>query len=462
MKLKLLLPMLLLGTGAFAQTIALQQFASGFSAITEIAHAGTNRMYVVEKGGRIKILEANGTISATPFLNISSIISTTGERGLLGLAFHPQYATNGYFYVYYTNTAGNIVVARYSRNTTNPDVADAASGLVLLTIPHPVNSNHNGGCIHFGPDGYLYISTGDGGGGGDPNGNAQNTAVLLGKMLRIDINIGSSTDTNYFIPPTNPFIIAGGSQEIWGYGLRNAWKFSFNRLNGDMWIADVGQGVIEEINKVSATSTGLNFGWRCYEGNAPFNTQPSSNCPAISTLTFPVAQYDHTNNACSITGGYVYTGATYTNLQNKYLFADYCNNRIGWVNSTTPGTITWTESFSGNFTTFAENADGELFIAGGSNGIVYRITDATAGATPFSKAGITLYPNPANKEVFVSLKNTAQTATATLYDLNGKRLIQQHLTLQDNRIDTSALQAGIYMLEVNTGESRMQQKLVIN
>jgi glucose/arabinose dehydrogenase len=458
MKLKLLLPMFLLGISAFAQTIALQQFASGFSSISEITHAGTSRMYVVQQGGLIRIVEADGTINSTPFINLSSVISFTGERGLLGLAFHPNYAVNGYFFVYYTNTAGNLVIARYNRSTTNPDVANPSSAAILLTIPHPGQTNHNGGCMRFGPDGYLYISTGDGGGSGDPNGNSQNTMALLGKMLRLDVN-GITSDSNYFIPSTNPFAIAGGAQEVWASGLRNAWKFSFKRGSSEMWIADVGQGQLEEINKVSATTPGLNFGWRCYEGNSVYN---NSGCPAASVFTFPVAQYGHTGGACSITGGYVYTGTAYTNLQNKYLFADFCSNRIGWVDSTTPANITWTPAFTGGFTTFAEDVNGELYIAGGSNGIIYKITDATAATTQFSKAGITLHPNPASNEVFVNLENIIPSATVTVYDMGGKRLLKQPLTTQANRIDTSALQSGIYMLEVNAAGIRMHQKLVIN
>ncbi len=458
MKLKLLLPMLLLSSGAFAQAVQPEVFATGFTSISEITHAGTNRLYVVQQSGQIRIVEADGTINSTPFINLSSIIRTGGEQGLLGLAFHPEYSTNGLFYVYYVNTAGDIEIARYSRSTNNPDIADIASNLVLLTIPHPVNTNHNGGSMHFGTDGYLYISTGDGGGGGDPNGNAQNTNVLLGKMLRIDVNVWSTTDTNYLIPATNPFIDAGGAPEVWAYGLRNAWKFSFDTANGTMWIADVGQNQIEEINKVTP-APGLNFGWRCYEGNFVFN---NSGCAAGSTMTFPVAQYDHSTGGCSITGGYVYHGTTYPELAGKYVFADYCSNRIGYLDAATPGEITWSAPFAGNFTTFGQDINGELYVAGGTNGTLYKVTDATAGVSSFNNAGISLYPNPANNEVFVNLKNTSAALTATIYDIGGKRLLQQQLTKESNRIDTSALQAGVYMLEVNAAGNRMQQKLIIN
>lgn len=458
MKLKLLFSLLLIGSGAFAQTIELEQYASGFSSISEIVNDGdgSNRLYVVQQDGLIRILEADGTTNTTPFIDLTSVAFSGGERGLLGLAFHPEYETNGYFYVFYNNNVGSLVIARYTRSTTNPDIADATTGLILLVVPHPSQSNHNGGCMRFGPDGYLYISTGDGGGSGDPSGNSQNTMVLLGKMLRLDVDNGDT----YVIPATNPFAIVGGAQEVWAYGLRNAWKFSFNRLNGDMWIADVGQNAQEEINKVSHETAGINFGWRCYEGNSTFNT--SSNCPDTATLTFPVAQYGHDGSGCSITGGYVYTGTAFTNMQGKYFFTDYCSNMIGWIDSTTPGDITWSDPFQGNFTTFAEDGSGELYVAGGTNGTIYRIIDATASKSQFGKTGIKLYPNPANNEVFVNIDNLNTNAAVTLYDMAGKRMMQQTISTSANRIDTSALQAGIYILEVNAAGNRMQQKLVIN
>jgi len=291
--------------------------------------------------------------------------------------------------------------------------------------------------------------------GGDPNGNAQNINMLLGKMLRIDV----TTTTGYDIPAANPFAAIDGADEIWATGLRNAWKFSFDRLDGTMWIADVGQNQIEEINKVNPALNGINFGWRCYEGNAVYN---NAGCPDDNTLTFPIAQYNHSGGGCSITGGYVYTGTTYTNLNGKYIFADYCSNKIGWVNSAQPGTITWTPAFTGGFTTFGQDINGELYIAGGNNGIIYKITDSTASTSQFNAAGITIYPNPAHNEVFINIKNPNASAQVTLYDLGGKRLLQQSFTTDAIRIDTSPLQAGIYLLEVDSAGSKTQQKLVIN
>jgi len=254
-----------------AQTVGLQSFASGFSSPVEIAHPPNDaRLFVVQQSGLIRILNPNGTINTTPFLTLTtSTILSGGERGLLGLAFHPNYATNGYFYVNYTRAGdGATVIARYSVSS-DPNIADASSGTVLLTVAHPF-SNHNGGSIKFGSDGYLYIGMGDGGSGGDPGNRAQNINENLGKMLRLDVDSASP----YGIPATNPYVGIEGNDEIWAIGLRNPWKFSFNRLNGDLWIADVGQNAIEEINKVAAPlpNTGLNFGWRCYEGNVAYNT----------------------------------------------------------------------------------------------------------------------------------------------------------------------------------------------
>src|SRR5690606_21188454 len=236
-----------------------------------------------------------------------SIISSGGERGLLGLAFAPDYETSGRFYVNYTNPNGNTVIARYTVSE-NPNVANS-TGTVLLTIEQPF-SNHNGGSIHFGPDGYLWIGMGDGGSAGDPNNNGQNKNSLLGKMLRIDVS-GES----YTSPSDNPFVGTDGADEIWSYGLRNPWKFSFDRETGDVWIADVGQNAVEEINRQPSITEGINYGWRCYEGNSPYQT---SGCAAQETMTFPVATYNHPGGRCSVTGGFVYRGENYPNLSGKY------------------------------------------------------------------------------------------------------------------------------------------------
>lgn len=446
---KLLLGALLCGGMAMAQTIELQSFATGFTNPVDIAHAGDGRLFIVEQDGLIKILYTDGTVNPTAFLDVTTLISNGGERGLLGVAFHPEYATNGYFYINYTNTAGNTVIARYTRSITNESVADPESASIILTIDQPFD-NHNGGCLRFGPDGYLYIGMGDGGSGGDPNNNAQNINSLLGKMLRIDVD-GTAP---YSIPEGNPFIGIDGADEIWAIGLRNPWKFSFNRDNGDLWIADVGQNEIEEINKVAGDAAAINYGWRCFEGSEVYN---DNGCSLVEMYTPPFTEYTHANNACSVTGGYVYTGTIYTSLQGKYLFADYCNNRIGIANA--DGTHTFTAPFSGNFSTFGEDVEGELYIAGKNNGTVYKIT-ATMGIDAVNNDVYSLYPNPAKSSFTVNLN--AESASLDLYDLGGKILISQQLNSDENTVDTSALQPGIYFVNVSHNNGSNKQKVVIH
>jgi len=444
MKKILILGMVFLFSSGHSQIITLNPIATGFTDPVEITHAGDTRLFVVQQGGLIRILNTNGTINATPFLNLSTIISSGGERGLLGLAFHPNYATNGFFFVNYTNTSGNTVIARYSVSA-NPNIANT-TGTILMTITQPY-ANHNGGTIKFGPDGYLYIGMGDGGLSGDPGNRAQNINENLGKMLRIDVN--STSAPFYTSPSTNPYIGVAGNDEIWAIGLRNPWKFSFNRLNGDLWIADVGQNAIEEIDKVASplSNTGINFGWRCYEGNSTYNT---TGCAAASTMTFPFAQYSRSGGACSVTGGYFYTGTLYPNFQNKYFFTDYCDDKIRMVNST--GVITTTTAFYGNnFVTFGEDVNGELYIAGISSGTIFRLQDASFGTLDFEKSGFSLYPNPA-KEFFTVKSSDENLATKIdLFDLTGKLLLTKKLeNSPENTIATNSLSKGMYLVTLET------------
>ncbi len=436
---------LLFSMSSFSQTIGLQTFASGFSSPVAIVNAGDSRLFVVQRGGLIRILNSNGTINATPFLTLtSSTIISGGERGLLGLAFHPNYASNGFFYINYTRAGdGATVIARYSVSTTDANSANASSGQILLTISQPF-SNHNGGSLVFGPDGYLYIGMGDGGSGDDPDNNGQNINSLLGKMLRIDVDGGSP----YAIPSTNPFAGAtAGADEIWATGMRNPWKFSFDRVTGDLWIADVGQSAIEEINKAASTEAGLNYGWRCYEGNSAYIT---TGCGAASNYTFPIAQYTHASTGgCSLTGGYVYTGTTYPNLQNKYLFADYCSNKIGYI-STTGGTITWSSTtFTGNFVSFGEDINGELYIAGITNGTISRIIDTSLSTNDFHRNGLSLYPNPAHNSFTIKNSNFLNLTTLTIYDSMGKRVANQKMDdLELTIVSIDHLTSGLYFVSV--------------
>jgi glucose/arabinose dehydrogenase len=453
----LLLSVLVLTTSiAFSQTIAIQSFASGFSGAVEITHASDSRLFVVQQGGLIRVLNSNGTINSTPFLNLTSLISSGGERGLLGLAFHPNYSTNGYFFVNYTNTSGNTVIARYSVNSTNSDVANT-TGTILMTITQPY-SNHNGGSIKFGPDGYLYIGMGDGGSAGDPGNRAQNINENLGKMLRIDVN--TTIAPFYASPASNPYVGVAGNDEIWAIGVRNPWKFSFNRLNGDLWIGDVGQNNIEEIDKVTAPLTaGLNFGWKCYEGNVAYST---AGCPAASSLTMPVAQYTHSGGNCSITGGYVYTGTMYPNFLNKYFFADYCVNRIGYVD-TSSNAVTFTPNFSGsnNFTSFGEDMNGELYVTNSS--IIYKIVDtSTASTTNFENSGFSLYPNPAKNSITISSSEASFAKQIQVFDVSGKLLISMEFTQnKSNTIDVASLLKGVYIVNVTTTDgNNYSSKLV--
>jgi glucose/arabinose dehydrogenase len=445
MKKTLLYYLLMLSYLGQSQTISLQSIATGFASPVEITNAGDSRLFVVQKGGLIRILNADGTVNATPFLNLSAFVSTNSERGLLGLAFHPNYATNGYFFVNYTNLAGNTVIARYTVNASNPNIANTTE-TVLMTITQPF-ANHNGGTIKFGPDGYLYIGMGDGGSGGDPGNRAQNINENLGKMLRIDVN--TTTAPFYSSPNSNPYVGVAGNDEIWAIGLRNPWKFSFNRLNGDLWIADVGQDAIEEINKVVSPlpNSGINFGWRCYEGNSTFIT---SGCAPSSAMSFPFIQYTRFGGACSVTGGYYYTGSAYPNFQNNYFFTDYCDNKIRMVNNA--GVITTTAAFSGNnFVTFGEDINGELYIAGITSGTVYKIIDSSLSNSNFNSESFSLFPNPA-KGYFVVKSAEANLATKiALFDITGKLLFSKELTPnRENVIDTNLLAKGTYFVSVET------------
>jgi glucose/arabinose dehydrogenase len=447
-----------------AQTVAIQSFATGFSNAVAIVHPpADSRLFVVQKTGSIRILNANGTINATSFLTISGL-SNLSEQGLLGLAFHPNYATNGIFFVNYTNTAGDTVIARYTVSA-NTNIANT-SATILMTIDQPYN-NHNGGSLNFGSDGFLYIGMGDGGSGGDPQGYAQNltvdnanpSRVFLGKMLRIDVDTTNGS-LNYGIPASNPYASTAGLREIWAYGLRNPWKFSFNRLNGDLWIADVGQSGREEINKTSfpLPNTGLNFGWKCYEGTIVYN---NSGCPIFSNTTAPFTDYVYgLNNRCSITGGYFYTGSMYPNFANKYIFGDYCTGEIGLVSST--GTISWALDTSIVITSFGEDLNGELYITNGST--VFKVIDSSLSNATFENGNITVYPNPAKTEIFI--KNSSETVLSKvkIFDLTGKLVLTK--ALENNETTTSvaisALSSGLYMIAVEDSTGNLyQSKLIV-
>jgi glucose/arabinose dehydrogenase/murein DD-endopeptidase MepM/ murein hydrolase activator NlpD len=357
---------------ALAPYIAFEQVASGLSQPTFLTHAGdgSGRLFITERGGQIRIMQG-GTLLAAPFLNIGSKLSTGGsEQGLLGLAFHPGYASNGVFFIHYTNTSGAIVLARY-QVSADPNLADAASESILLTIPKPA-SNHNGGMLAFGPDGMLYMGTGDGGGGGDPDGNGQDLTTLLGKVLRLDVDGGSP----YAIPSDNPLAAdpdPAVRKEIWAYGLRNPWRFSFDRATDDLYIADVGQGAREEVDfQPAASAGGENYGWNVMEGSLCFN--PSSGCNT-SGKVLPVAEYDHgSSGGCSISGGYVYRGTRYPAMNGVYLYGDFCSGRLWGLRRS--GT-TWQNSLLQDtayaISTFGEDEAGELYLTDYNTGRIYHV-----------------------------------------------------------------------------------------
>lgn len=364
-----------------AVTIKAEPVVTGLSSPVDITHAGdgSGRLFITLQGGRVVIFDGVQILSP-PFLDINSLVSSGGERGLLGAAFHPNYVGNGFFYVSYTDTAGDSVIARYSVSL-DPNRADPTSGVILLTIPQPF-SNHNGGQLHFGPDGYLYIGIGDGGSGGDPQNNGQDLGTLLGKILRIDVDSGFP----FTVPPDNPFVgVVGAREEIWSFGLRNPWRFSFDRLTGDMFIGDVGQNSWEEVDFQPANSAGgENYGWRLMEGNSCFN--PAINCNN-GTLTLPILVYDH-SVGCSVTGGYLYRGSKNPNLNGLYLYGDFCSGLIWGAQEDGLGGWNTTVLLDTNFSisTFGEDESGEIYFAhlSATDGTIYQVVQSTSSTNSAS------------------------------------------------------------------------------
>ena len=348
-----------------ATSLALQLVTANLTSpvfLTAAPGDGT-RLFMVEQGGTIRIFDVvTGALLATPFLDIAGLITSGGEEGLLGMAFDPNYGANGRVYVFYTNTNGDEVIAQYQRSLVNPNLADPSTATILQTVPHPTFANHNGGMLAFGPDGCLYAGIGDGGSGGDPNNNGQNSFSRLGKLLRLNPDTGSPCNNVV----TNPFLLGGGAQEVWSLGLRNPWRFSFDRQTGDLYIADVGQNAREEINVSLSPNAGRqsNYGWRLMEGFLCFN--PAINCNP-GGLTLPVLDYPHASGACSVTGGYVYRGTAAPAMRGTYFYADFCTgfvrsfrfqngqatNQLEWPLLSPPGSL---------ITSFGEDAQGELYL----------------------------------------------------------------------------------------------------
>lgn len=351
-------------------SINLVPVANGLVKPVYLTHASDDRLFVVEQDGTIRIIQA-GAILPQPFLNIDPLVGSAGsEQGLLSMAFHPEYGENGRFFIYYTDNNGGTVVARYQVSSDNPNQADPNSALILLMLPQPYG-NHNGGQLKFGPDGYLYVGLGDGGSANDPLLAGQDKSVLLGKLLRLDVDFNES---GYAVPATNPFVNDEGARnEIWAYGLRNPWRFSFDRLTGDLYIADVGQNIWEEVNFQPAGSTGgENYGWNIMEGTHCFQTETCDQ----TDLILPVVDYQHGDGSCSVTGGYVYRGQQYLSLYGNYFYGDYCSGKVwsllrqpdgAWVNNQVFG-------LQGLFiSSFGEDVNGELYLLSYGDGVVYQI-----------------------------------------------------------------------------------------
>ncbi len=355
----------LASVGAEPWVITTSKIVGGLSAPTQVTNAGdgTNRLFVAEARGTIRVVE-NGALKAGYFMDIRTKVADGGERGLLGIAFDPDFETNRRLFVYYTRNGGDIVVARYKTNASRTNV-DESTGKPILLIEHSAAGNHNGGGMAFGPDGFLYIAVGDGGGSGDPGNDAQRKDSLLGKVLRINTDgTGQGTFDRYSIPKSNPY--AGPTQgrgEIWARGLRNPWRISFDRGTGALFVADVGQERYEEINRQSAGAGGRNYGWNAMEGKHCYKP---SKCPK-SGDTLPVAEYTHAGGNCSITGGYVYRGPTQADLVGQYVFADFCSGKI-WSMPQGGSTITLRRDTTENISSFGEHENGELYMVtfGGS------------------------------------------------------------------------------------------------
>jgi uncharacterized repeat protein (TIGR01451 family) len=428
--------------------ISIEEVAAGFSNPTGITYAGdgSGRLFIIEKQGKIYILR-DGVRQTTPFLDISQKVNAEVERGLLGLAFHPNYENNGFFYIFYTrNPDGMITIARF-RVSANPDYADPGSEYPVMTIDHnqPI---HNAGQIAFGPDNKLYIGIGDNDEQGDPNNHAQDLSLLYGKILRIDVG----TDP-YSVPGDNPFVgQAEKRPEIWVYGLRNPWRFSFDRSTGDLWIGDVGQNNWEEVNfRWNGTASGVNFGWRCKEGNhlAYTNLAPCNDPAQVTEMINPLSEYSH-NVGASITGGYVYRGQTYPAMQGVYFFADYVYGKIFSLTRLNGGG--WTEpqvelETNLKISSFGEDETGEVYFADYQGGKIFRIIKASAQTPDLTLSKITAstsYANPGEIVTYsIALKNMGKLTTSTLFLTNsvpaGLDYLPGTLTATSGSVDDSAV-----------------------
>lgn len=464
--LSLLLLLMLFGLQTNAQSLELLPFATGYSKPVDISNTGVHgdtRLFITEKDGKIKIVLSDGTKLTTPFLDIDPRVnSSANERGLLGLCFDPSYASNGYFYVHYTNSNGHSTISRFSVTAANPNVADPNSEKILLVVNQPFN-NHNAGDLDFGPDGYLYIGMGDGGSGGDPGNRSQNPKTLLGKMLRIDVRTESAP---YLIPNDNPFVNNTDTlPEIWALGLRNPWRFSFDTLNNEIWIADVGQDKWEEVNVASINDAGLNYGWKCYEGLEGFSP---SLCNNVSKLHFPVSTYANKfDTGCSITGGYVYRGKNYPGLYGKYIFTDFCTGIFWALYKDENGNWIRDEIADHDnmeYATFGVDITGEMYVAGLANGTVFKLVSEPSSSqeiTPIGLRPFVISPNPAQNYITLMYEDESLSkGNWSIYTINDivldAKIISQ--TEKSAVIDIHHLPSGVYI--IRSDKSTYVQKFV--
>lgn len=433
-------------------------FATDIENPVAITHAGDSRLFVVNQQGEIHIVDSAGQVNPEPFLDIKEKVVFEGERGLLGLAFHPDYAMNGYFYVNYVTRANRTNISRFKVSSDDANRADAESELILMNILQPFN-NHKGGQLAFGPDSLLYIALGDGGSAGDPNNRARNPLERLGKILRIDVNQGET----YGIPPTNPFVNSTTTlEEIWASGLRNPWRFSFDRLTGDLWIADVGQDKVEEINFQPASSPGgEDYGWRCYEGNEVFNR---AGCEEDTSFTFPIYTYPH-GTECSVIGGYVYRGLATSPYYGHYFFADWCSDRIWTLHK--EGEAWVKEDFGhfpgNNFTTFGEDVNGQLYLAGGKTGTIYRVINLSTGIDDLNtleNVKIFRLPSSGRIRIETAFEGSAE-FQVMMSDVKGVQVYRGTMRDSTFEFDPGALPSGVYIVQLSGNGKKAAQKLVI-
>lgn len=443
--------------------------------LPDTRRGGSNRVFVVQQGGAIRVFPNDSLASSSRlFLSLAQRISSpSGEEGLLGLAFHPQYATNGTFYVNYTAPSPLRTVISRFHVSADPDRADSLSEYIILQINQPY-SNHNGGMIAFGPDGYLYIGMGDGGSGGDPQGNGQNRATLLGKMLRIDVNDTTAT-TRYRIPSDNPYAgnTSGYREEIWAHGLRNPWRFSFDFPTGDLWCGDVGQNLREEVDLITR---GGNYGWKTMEGFACYS--PSVGCDQTG-LVLPVKEYLH-NVGCSITGGYVYRGSMRPELRGAYIYGDYCNRQV-WMLRREGGVITADAQLTtaaSTISSFGVDERNELYVLGHGNGRIYRFNRSTTsfepppGNRPEEYEISSAYPNPFNPSTRWNVTLPALSrVTLEVFDLLGRSVAgvrewtlgrgTHAIALQDPALSSGSYLCQIRALPVGGGKGLSATRRIV-